>query len=360
MESTEILVKNLTHHVKLRIDKGKPQSTTKISPLDEEEDVDVVTPAADPFTEINVAEVNNRGKVILEYMSDHSSSDDELPTTLSNTWRSYELDNSDDESAGSGDEEDVLKHAGIYTIDEVATISKNKMQRLQSLYIDQFQRLQYVLREKRRCYLQAVKKEKEVYSNINDQLKDSPKERKLYNKLKALNHHHKRFGTESLLYRQFMEKRLRQNEQANLVPHSQQSKNIPKCNFSEGGVKCTEPSIPCCKFCRKHILEDKKQVLFKNCGIEKSGIVCQEPVGNIFEDSTCILHTAFPLPKVYVKRKYESETEEDENECESYTKVEIKEELQETTLDSSVVEASFGSDAAAAVVAMDSNEVNVD
>lgn len=310
LESTEILSQSLAHHVKIEV---KPQSTTKITPYDDDEEIDVVTPTVDPFIDINASEINNRGKNILDYASDSSSDDDTHTTTLANTWRSHELDNSDDESVDS--EEDPLKHAGAYTVDEIVTISKDKMQQLQSLYIDQFQRLQYVLREKRRQYLVDLKKEKETYSSIHDQLKDSPRERKLYKNLKAMNRYHRRHGTEALLHKQHLEKKQKQIEPAVMAaPVVQPQKNsFPKCFFSEGGVKCQDRSLPCCRFCRKHILEDKKQILFKACGVEKSGIKCQEPVQNIFEDSTmCVLHTVMPQPKVYVKRKYESETEEDD------------------------------------------------
>lgn len=100
-----------------------------------------------------------------------------------------------------------------------------------------------------------------------------------------------------------MEKRTNSSELA--------SKNIPKCHYIEGGVKCLEKSLPCMKYCKKHVLEDKKQVLFKPCGIEKSGIICQEPVVNVFEDSCCVLHIPIPSPRVYCKRKYESETEDE-------------------------------------------------
>lgn len=305
--STETIIHGLAHHVKL--DKVKPQSTMKISPFDEDEEIDVGT--LDPFLDINSVEMNNKGKNILDFASD-SSSDEDMPTTLANTWNGYELDNSDDESVDSSDE-DLLKHAGVYTVDELVTISKDKMQQLQTLYIDQFQRLQHVLREKRRQYLLDIKKEKESLSSIHDQVKDTPKERKLYNNLKAMNHYHRRHGVEALLHRQFLEKRQKLIEPSLMsAPILPQQKNIPKCVFIEGGVKCNERSIPCCRFCKKHIMEDKKQVLFKACGVEKSGIVCQEPVVNIFEDSACVLHTSMPLPKTYIKRKYESETEEDD------------------------------------------------
>lgn len=330
--TTETLVNSFTHHVK--IDKIKPQSTTKITPFDEEEEIDVTT---DPFLDVNASEVNNRGKNILDFASE-SSSDEDSPTTLVNTWRSHELDHSDDESVDS--DEDLLKHAGTYTVDEVVTVSKEKMQRLQALYIDQFQRLQYVLREKRRQYLYEIKKEKESLSSIHDQAKDSPKERRLYSSLKAMNHYHKRYGTESLLHRQFLEKRQKVLEPTLMAaPVIPQQKNVQKCTFSEGGVKCNERSIPCCRFCRKHIMEDKKQILFKSCGVEKSGIVCQEPVVSIFEDNSCVLHTAMPQPKIYKVRKYESETE-DESEHTVFIKEEeqLDIEMDTTTSDCIVID----------------------
>ena len=91
-----------------------------------------------------------------------------------------------------------------------------------------------------------------------------------------------------------------------------------KCSYTEGGVKCGERTLPCCKFCRKHILEDKKQILFKACGVEKSGVTCQEPLANIFEDATCFLHVELPPQKVFTKKKYESESDDDEGETSGF------------------------------------------
>lgn len=56
--------------------------------------------------DVNAAEINNRGRSILDYASDSSSEDEN--TTLGNTWRGYEMDNSDNESIDSQDE-DYLK-----------------------------------------------------------------------------------------------------------------------------------------------------------------------------------------------------------------------------------------------------------
>lgn len=75
-----------------------------------------------------------------------------------------------------------------------------------------------------------------------------------------------------------------------------------KCIFTEGGVKCGDRTIPCLKYCKKHVLEDKRQILFRSCQVEKGGIVCQEPVPCIFEDCTCVLHIEMPTQNVYTQK----------------------------------------------------------
>lgn len=84
-----------------------------------------------------------------------------------------------------------------------------------------------------------------------------------------------------------------------------------RCIFTEGGVKCGDRIIPSSKYCRKHILEDKRQVLFRACNIEKAGVICKEPVPAIFEDTTCTLHIQLPPQRNYAQKKYESDTDEE-------------------------------------------------
>lgn len=55
---------------------------------------------------MNVATINTNGRKILDYASDSSS--DQETATLSNTWRGQDLDNSDNESIDSQNE-DFLK-----------------------------------------------------------------------------------------------------------------------------------------------------------------------------------------------------------------------------------------------------------
>ena len=67
---------------------------------------------------------------------------------------SYRGDGDSDAESVDSDLEDPLKHAGAFSAEEVIRNMRDKLIRLQKLYIDQFQRLQYQLREERRRYVQ--------------------------------------------------------------------------------------------------------------------------------------------------------------------------------------------------------------
>lgn len=53
------------------------------------------------------------------------------------------------------------RHANVYTAEEITSVTRDKLIRLQSLYIEQYKHLQHLLREQRRKYLYALRKEKE-------------------------------------------------------------------------------------------------------------------------------------------------------------------------------------------------------
>lgn len=119
----------------------------------------------------------------------------------------------------------------------------------------------------------------------------------MYEKIKSLNHYHKRYGIEAVLYKKFKEKRSKSADGYVYKPSM-----YMKCVFTEGGVKCGDRALSSCKFCRKHILEDKKQILYRVCGVEKNGVICQEPVPNIFEYGSCVLHIQLPTKHQYVQK----------------------------------------------------------
>ncbi|XP_058053938.1 uncharacterized protein LOC131205726 isoform X2 [Anopheles bellator] len=308
VETTETLLHSLAHHAKVDKIKQHSQGNTPLKITvhedDDDNDLDVVTPSVDPFVDVDVTSINDSRRIVLDYASDSSSNEEEtLQPTYGGSWKGHDMDNSDNESVDSqGD--DPLKHAGIYTAEEVTRITKEKLTRLQSLYVEQLHRLQHVLCDKRRTYLQDLRKERETRCSIYDQIQETPRERQRYAKLKGLNRYHRKYGVESILQRKYLEKRAKATEGLQQKPPS-----LPKCAFTEGGVKCGDRTLPCCKFCRKHILEDKKQVLFRVCGIERGGVICQEPLATLFENATCPLHVDLPAQRTFNKRKYESESE---------------------------------------------------
>lgn len=178
----------------------------------------------------------------------------------------------------------------------------------------------------------------------------------MYEKLKALNKYHKRNGVEAILYKKFKEKRQRSGA-SHLGPPKPSFQS--RCIFTEGGVKCGDRIIPGSKFCRKHILEDKKQVLFRACNVEKGGVVCQEPVTNIFEDATCVLHIQLPAQRSYSQKKAESESEDERESLKivagvASTSVEIK---TEPTIGDPVVAAFATSDEIQPTKSMDDLKV---
>ncbi|XP_059173586.1 KAT8 regulatory NSL complex subunit 2-like isoform X2 [Physella acuta] len=217
----------------------------------------------------------------LEYAS---SSDSEAEALLvEKTWR--DPGDSDAESIDS-DQEDMLKYAGIYTTEEVAQILRDKLIRLQTLYIDQFKRLKHVLLSKRRQYLQAYKVEKETLGSIK-LYKNDPFQKDKYDKLCALKRYHKKFGKEALLQKQSTERRMQSTDEANYTPP-----HFVKCVFVDEGWRCGSRVVPLSKFCQKHILHDSAQVLYRPCPFADSQ--CGRPVPTIFNTEYCSLHQPVP------------------------------------------------------------------
>ncbi|XP_039602596.1 KAT8 regulatory NSL complex subunit 2 isoform X1 [Polypterus senegalus] len=227
-------------------------------------------------------------------LDEDSWSEDEVePATVDQTWRG---DPDSEADSIDSDHEDPLRHAGVYTAEEVALITREKLIRLQSLYIDQFKRLQHLLKEKKRKYLHSRKLEHEA---IGSSLLTGPeglsiKERENLKKLKALRRYRKRYGVEALLHRQLRERRMAATEgtlqQANPV------RPIQRCIAFTGGVRCSNQCLPMTRHCISHIYQDSNQVLFKMCPGMKD-IPCDRPVHmGQSEDPRCHLHLQLPPP----------------------------------------------------------------
>jgi len=266
-------------------------------------------------------------------------SGDEDPQTLDATWNGND-DNSDAESVDS-ELDNPLKHAGKYSAEEVVRMMREKLIRLQKLYIDQFQRLRYLLKEEGRKYKQNVLMEKEAeLSSIHAQIKTSLEDITTYEKIKALNHYQRPQGLEAVLHHAFLERRFKLGEQGSTSGGAGGGSSaagggwssgslgggggqahfkptvLPKCSYHlSSSTKCGDPVIPLSKFCIKHVLEDSGQVLFRSCGhVATSGDSgcngdddgeevdpakdgpCETPIADVLEGATCVFHAQFNGP----------------------------------------------------------------
>lgn len=230
----------------------------------------------------------------------------ELPTLEDIAARHNNAD-SDTESV---DNQDIFRHASVFTEEELIRILRDKLVQLKRLYVHQYSHIRYVLKEKRLKYIQAQRLEDEIYGEIYSfrNSRDSPD----YQKLRAMLKYHKTFGPQSLLIDQVRKKRsirsnvhhpraIDDNNQTNQSDDNQHisiqsysSGSYPNndniCIFSKTPQGCDKPSIPLSAYCRQHILYDTKQVLFRPCA---GGMPpCLAPVVSYVKKNKCPLHTA--------------------------------------------------------------------
>ncbi|XP_018907410.2 KAT8 regulatory NSL complex subunit 2 isoform X1 [Bemisia tabaci] len=226
----------------------------------------------------------------LHYDSDSDTDIEEAILDFS-TLDQNVMDSSSDEYFDGFEDDDPLRHAEVYTEEEMVALARNKMDRLKTLFIDQVKRLQYILQRKRHSYLQSLKKEKEIYGSIHSQIRKSPAEEKLYQKLKALNSYHKRNGVEAVLRKKSLEKRSK-------TVNGRKGCSGNKCIYTEEDVRCGAKVLPLSKYCLKHILEDQNQALFRVCNSQCADLPCREPISVFLENSYCVFHNRHmpPLP----------------------------------------------------------------
>ncbi|XP_072034846.1 KAT8 regulatory NSL complex subunit 2-like isoform X2 [Amphiura filiformis] len=232
---------------------------------------------------------------ILEYGSD-SESDDE-PLLVEQTWRG--CNDSDAESVDS-EQEDLLKHAGVYTAEEVALITMDKLIRLQSLYINQFKRLQHLMKEKRRKYLKAVGQEQDTIGTDLGKI-TNPHEKVKFAKLQAMRSYRRRRGKEALLQRKSKQRRIKTTPE---YTGPQQTRIELQCSHVQDGKQCEKPTLPIARFCGNHILSDPLQVLFSPC-VKGQGL-CQRPASILSEEGCCLLHTTIPPRQLRLRPEEEA------------------------------------------------------
>ncbi|XP_071943518.1 KAT8 regulatory NSL complex subunit 2-like [Antedon mediterranea] len=221
---------------------------------------------------------------VLEYGSDSSS--DVEPLLVDQSWRG---DNESDAESVDSEQEDLLKHAGVYTAEEVALTTKEKLIRLQSLYINQFKRLQHVMREKRRKYL-AERSIEEQTIGLNIGKVTDPREKKKLKKLQAMKRYRKRRGCEALLADKSKKRRIQVTAMREGVKPEQP---LMVCKYEADGKNCCNNRLPAIAYCQQHILEDRHQVLYGKC--EGDDGSCDRPVLLASGEIACIFHALMPV-----------------------------------------------------------------
>jgi KAT8 regulatory NSL complex subunit 2 len=207
---------------------------------------------------------------------------------------------SDSESIDS-DQLDPLGHSGVYTSEEVCLLLSEKMHRLQTLYVEQFKHLKFLLREKYRKYCVEALQDK------NCVIADAPPTADL-NKLRAMKKFHRYQGVEGLLKSQAKERRKKLSEGT-----SYQAPKHSICVYTAkepGSVKCTNRSLPATNYCRIHILYDPHQVLFRPCANGTPSDACLNPVVSFQHKNSCILHRDLKSDQSQAKKMIGEEEEE--------------------------------------------------
>ncbi|KAK6308384.1 hypothetical protein J4Q44_G00216550 [Coregonus suidteri] len=212
---------------------------------------------------------------------------------LDQTWRG---DPDSEADSIDSDNEDPLKRAGVYTAEKVALITREKLIRLQSLYIDQFKRLQHLLKEKKRRYLHSCRVEHETLgiSLLTGPEGLSMKEMVNLRKLKALRRYRRQYDVEALLHRQLLERRQTVTEGA--PPQAHTVRSSQRCISYVEGTRCSNQCLPMTQHCISHIYQDSNQVLFNVCPGLKD-VPCDRPVHmGQSEEPRCPLHLSLPPP----------------------------------------------------------------
>lgn len=221
----------------------------------------------------------------------------ELPTMEEIAARHNNAD-SDTESVDNN--QDLFKHASVFTEEELTRTLRDKMIKLRRLYIEQYGHIQYILKEKRLKYIQAQRNEDELYGEIYSfrNNRDSPD----YARLRAMLRYHKTFGPESLLQEQAKKRKLSRPPTVGPHPHPNAQFDAPTptfdhrdnpqeniCIFSKSAQGCDKRSLPLSPYCLQHILYDHKQVLFRPCagGTPPN---CLTPLVSYTRKNKCWLH----------------------------------------------------------------------
>ncbi|XP_045490091.1 KAT8 regulatory NSL complex subunit 2 [Pieris rapae] len=299
--TTETLLNQLQHYI--RPERTRTTScASSVSVVSDPADNEITSHSVDPFKEIDATVVNSTvSSYIMECASASESDCDsiELNEDITDLL-------SDTEDAPC--EDLPLWRAGVFTVEEAVSETKNVLKLLKEAYLGQMGKLRISLQMGRLQYLRSLKAEKELYCSISTQSKSGPqtvRERWQMRKLKAYASYHKKYRAEAILAKKLQKKRAKVNEIKNRGNPQQ-----GRCSFTEGGVRCSMHTLPATKHCLKHILSDRQQVLFKQCNDQRGGVACREPIAKLPLASTvCRYHTGPPVYATFTLKKDETDSD---------------------------------------------------
>lgn len=136
---------------------------------------------------------------------------------------------------------DPLRNAGVYTVEEIARITRDKMFRLHNLYLEDFRLLEQDLKLTRKEFVRSAKQERLKYGPLDLMEIHSTEENKQVRRLKAMRHYRRSFGVKKWLKKQSMQRRREYYLGAKPIPKPKRL-----CNFAE----CTFEALLDTKFCR--------------------------------------------------------------------------------------------------------------
>lgn len=179
-----------------------------------------------------------------------STSDDELANiTLSETLN-LDMVDSDNESAESY-MDDPLRHAGVYTAEEIAHVLRDKMLRLQTVYINLLNNYRYILKNKMRDYHANLKTEKSILNDSTRKvaISDPMKEESDYKVLKAMHKYHNISGVERVIkiVASAIRRSLVEEREPPLTPQ------FPTCTYLKDTGLCNQQCIPLSGYCKERM-----------------------------------------------------------------------------------------------------------
>ncbi|XP_046914949.2 KAT8 regulatory NSL complex subunit dim gamma-tubulin 1 [Dermatophagoides farinae] len=263
----------------------------------------------------------------------NQNNDDFSQLTLADVLNLDSLD-SDNESVESY-MDDPLRHAGVYSAEEISHILRDKMLRLQTLYINLHNYYRQMLKQKMRQYylaklsvgsnnskqcestssngksLESSTTAMTTLMNDSNTIIDAFNEEEDYKIMKAMFKYHNISGPEKLIQNKASEIRQSLIEDKQMTEKPSTSSTY-FCIYKKDAQQCQKQCVPLSNYCRTHILYDPYQILYRPCA--NGTPPCLMPVVSYVHRNSCLQHTQIKFEKNEIAKILKS-PEKSEPEC---------------------------------------------